>query len=71
MLPAPVDTKSSSAWLHRQMAFKREPLTVVAAEFNRYAATPIKIETHPFRSYRSVVYFAPTIRSRSWRSCAL
>ncbi|HEY2675676.1 MAG TPA: FecR domain-containing protein [Steroidobacteraceae bacterium] len=43
--PTPSDTKSSSAWLQRRMAFKQEPLAVVAAEFNRYAATPIEIES--------------------------
>jgi ferric-dicitrate binding protein FerR (iron transport regulator) len=31
--------------LHRQIVFEREPLALVAAEFNRYSALPIDIET--------------------------
>src|SRR5215469_5420632 len=42
---ASVDPRQSTAWLHRQIAFDAEPLTVVAAEFNRYSAKPIVIET--------------------------
>jgi transmembrane sensor len=45
LLPTPVDAKGSTAWLQGQISFKREPLADVAAEFNRYAATPIEIET--------------------------
>lgn len=45
MLPTPVDAKGSTAWLQGQISFKREPLADVASEFNRYAATPIEIET--------------------------
>jgi transmembrane sensor len=42
-LPTRVDAQRSSAWLQRQMSFKKEPLAEVAAEFNRYSATPIEI----------------------------
>src|SRR5262249_4883087 len=41
----PADVQRSTAWLHRQIAFEREPLALVAAEFNRYGAVPIDIET--------------------------
>jgi transmembrane sensor len=39
------DLQRSTAWLHRQIVFEREPLALVAAEFNRYSALPIDIET--------------------------
>jgi transmembrane sensor len=41
----PVDAERSTAWLRRQIAFDQESLGAVAAEFNRYGAVPIKIET--------------------------
>jgi transmembrane sensor len=41
----PVDAQRSAAWLRRQIAFDQEPLARVAAEFNRYGAVPIEIET--------------------------
>jgi len=41
----PADVQRSTAWLHRQIMFEREPLVLVAAEFNRYSALPIDIET--------------------------
>jgi len=41
----PVDAQRSTAWLRRQIAFDQEPLAAVAAEFNRYGAVPIEIET--------------------------
>jgi transmembrane sensor len=44
-LPTLVDARRSSDWMKRQIAFKKEPLEHVAAEFNRYAATPIEIKT--------------------------
>ena len=47
--PSEVDTHRTTAWLHRQIAFEHEPLSVVAAEFNRYATTPIEIETPALR----------------------
>jgi transmembrane sensor len=39
------DIQRSTAWLHREIVFEREPLALVAAEFNRYSALPIDIET--------------------------
>jgi transmembrane sensor len=48
--PSEVDTHRTTAWLHRQIAFEHEPLAVVAAEFNRYAARPIDIETPALRA---------------------
>lgn len=47
--PSTVDTHRTTAWLHRQIAFEQEPLSVVAAEFNRYTTTPIEIETPALR----------------------
>jgi transmembrane sensor len=52
-LPAiatPADITSYTAWLHRQMVFEQEPLAAVAAEFNRYSALPIDIETPTLRT---------------------
>jgi transmembrane sensor len=46
----PADLQRSTAWLHRQIVFEREPLALVAAEFNRYSALPIEIETPALRS---------------------
>jgi transmembrane sensor len=43
------DTQRSTAWLHRQIAFDREPLAMVADEFNRYSPLPIQIETPALR----------------------
>jgi transmembrane sensor len=47
--PSDVDTNRTTAWLHHQIAFDREPLSTVAAEFNRYTTTPIEIETPALR----------------------
>ena len=47
--PSDVDTSRTTAWLHHQIAFDREPLGTVAAEFNRYTTTPIEIETSALR----------------------
>ena len=47
-LPAsaePVSVLRSTAWLRRQIVFEHAPLADVAAEFNRYGALPIEIET--------------------------
>ncbi len=44
-----VDARRSTAWLRRQIAFEQEPLAAVAAEFNRYGAVPIEIETPSLR----------------------
>jgi transmembrane sensor len=43
--PSVVDPSLSTAWLNRQISFRHEPLSQVVAEFNRYAATPIRIES--------------------------
>ena len=43
--PTPADVQRSTAWLHRQIIFEHEPLALVTAEFNRYSARPIDIET--------------------------
>jgi transmembrane sensor len=45
-----VDTRRSTAWLNRQIAFDQETLAAVAAEFNRYAAAPIEIESPSLRT---------------------
>jgi transmembrane sensor len=45
---APVER--STAWLRRQIVFEREPLALVAAEFNRYSPLPIEIETPTLRA---------------------
>jgi ferric-dicitrate binding protein FerR (iron transport regulator) len=53
-IPAPsaVDTRRTSAWLHRQIVFEHEPLELVATEFNRYAATPVEIDTPALRALK-------------------
>ena len=43
--PTPADVQRSTAWLHRQITFERQPLALVTAEFNRYSPRPIDIET--------------------------
>jgi transmembrane sensor len=43
--PTRADVQRSTAWLHRQIIFEREPLALVTAEFNRYSPRPIDIET--------------------------
>jgi transmembrane sensor len=45
-----VDTRRSTAWLNRQIAFDQEALAAVAAEFNRYGAVPIEIENPSLRT---------------------
>jgi transmembrane sensor len=46
----PVDTQRATAWLRRQIVFENEPLEAVAAEFNRYATTPIEIDSPALRT---------------------
>lgn len=41
--PAAVNAESSTAWLHGQIKFDDEPLSVVTREMNRYVATPFEI----------------------------
>lgn len=48
--PQPIDASRATAWLHRQISFEAAPLGEVAAEFNRYAAVPVEIETPALRS---------------------
>lgn len=53
LLPAPpsqVDTSRVTAWLHRQIAFEHEALSVVAAEFSRYSPAPVVIESPELRT---------------------
>jgi transmembrane sensor len=46
----PVDAQRATAWLRRQIVFENEPLEKVATEFNRYAATPIEIDSPALRT---------------------
>jgi len=55
---APADLHRSGAWLRREIAFEQEPLKAVAAEFNRYNATPIEIESPALREIRISGVFA-------------
>jgi transmembrane sensor len=48
--PSQVDTRHVTAWLHRQIVFEHEALSVVAAEFNRYSPAPIVIESPELRT---------------------
>jgi transmembrane sensor len=49
-IASPTDPQSGTAWLRHEIVFEREPLGTVAAEFNRYGATPIEIATPELRS---------------------
>lgn len=57
-LPVAVDAQHTTAWLRRQIVFEREPLERVAAEFNRYAPTPIEIVTPALRNLQVSGVFA-------------
>jgi transmembrane sensor len=57
-VPASVDAQRSTAWLRRQIVFDQEPLERVAAEFNRYAPTPIEIATPALRNLEISGVFA-------------
>ena len=48
--PAAVDVQRTTAWLHRQIMFEREPLEHVSDEFNRYSRIPIEITSPALRS---------------------
>jgi transmembrane sensor len=48
--PTRADLERSTAWLRRELAFEQQPLATVAAEFNRYGALPIEIETPALRT---------------------
>ncbi len=56
--PVVVDAQRTTAWLHRQIVFEKEPLERVAAEFNRYAPKPIEITTPALRSLEISGVFA-------------
>jgi len=56
--PITVDARRSTAWLHRQIMFEREPLERVAAEFNRYTPKPIEITTPALRTLEISGVFA-------------
>jgi transmembrane sensor len=56
--PVAVDTKRTTAWLHRQIVFDNEPLERVAAEYNRYSVKPIEIATPALRNLRISGVFA-------------
>jgi transmembrane sensor len=47
--PIAVDAHRTASWLRRQITFDHEPLSRVAAEFNRYASKPIEIATPALR----------------------
>jgi transmembrane sensor len=48
--PSQVDTRRVTAWLHRQIAFEHEALSVVASEFSRYSPVPVVIESPELRT---------------------
>jgi transmembrane sensor len=56
--PVAVDAQHTTAWLRRQIVFEHESLERVAAEFNRYAPTPIEITTPALRSLQVSGVFA-------------
>lgn len=56
--PMAVDAQRTTAWLRRQIVFEHEPLERVAAEFNRYAPTPIEIVTPALRNLQVSGVFA-------------
>jgi transmembrane sensor len=56
--PVTMDAQRTTAWLRRQIVFEHEPLERVAAEFNRYAPTPIEIVTPALRNLQVSRVFA-------------
>jgi transmembrane sensor len=56
--PVPIDAQRATAWLHRQIMFKRQPLERVASEFNRYAPKPFVITSPALRSLEISGVFA-------------
>ena len=56
--PVAVDAQRTTAWMRRQIVFEHEPLERVAAEFNRYAPTPIEIDTPGLRNRQVSGVFA-------------
>lgn len=56
--PIAIDAHRTASWLRRQITFDHEPLSRVAAEFNRYAAKPIEIATPALRDLQISGAFA-------------
>ena len=56
--PSAVDAQRATAWLRKLIAFDNAPLAEVAAEFNRYAARPIEIDSPELRTLRVSGVFA-------------
>jgi transmembrane sensor len=56
--PISVDAERTTAWLHRQIMFEREPLERVATEFNRYSPKPIEIATTALKGLQISGVFA-------------
>ena len=56
--PISVDAERTTAWLHRQIMFEREPLERVAREINRYSAKPIEIATPALKGLQISGVFA-------------
>jgi transmembrane sensor len=56
--PRAVDAESTTAWLRKEIVFDHEPLEHVAAEFNRYAPTPIEVATPTLRNLQISGVFA-------------
>ena len=56
--PVAVDADRTTAWLHRQIKFDNEPLSLVTSEFNRYAPTPFEITTRALRDLKISGVFA-------------
>jgi transmembrane sensor len=56
--PVTIDAHQATAWLRQQITFDNAPLAEVAAEFNRYGAWPIEIETPQLRALRISGVFA-------------
>ena len=57
-VPVAVDPQRTTAWRRWQIVFEHEPLERVAAEFNRYAPTPIDIVTPALRNLQVSGVFA-------------
>jgi transmembrane sensor len=56
--PVAADAERTTAWLHRQITFEREPLERVANEFNRYSPKQIEITTPALRNLEISGVFA-------------
>jgi transmembrane sensor len=51
-VPIAVDAHRTTSWLRHQIMFDHEPLSLVASEFNRYAAKQIEITTPALRDLK-------------------